>query len=234
MIVENHARSRMARRTRARHSDLALICMGWRRTRRRSIGSGTRTSLCARGGSTSTTKMDPRLPTVPRHRHRWRRGRTMAEVILPCTYGPTNDIATALSGLPHWCEARRDQPLRGVHGCRSHCVYRPIGSHRRERIRSVHRARPRRCSKRSRSDGLPFLPVRCGAIMSPRRPTLATSLPAIAACSVRRYVTFPKILRSIARVNGCLWCQDAFAQTFGFTPGSMRRGRRTPSRAANP
>ena len=107
----------------------------------------------------------------------------MAEVILPCTCGPTNNVVTALSGfLPIGARARRDQPLRGVHGCRGDCVANPIGTIGAKESGPFIGPGRVIIQNVARLDGLPFPPRSdARAIMSPRRPTLTTSLPAIAA-----------------------------------------------------
>ena len=89
------------------------------------IGSGTWTSALRAWRIHEHNEVNPRL-TVRVIDTDGVVVEAMAEVILPCTCGPTNNVVTALSGLsPLVREARRDQPLRGVHGCRGDLRCKP-------------------------------------------------------------------------------------------------------------
>ena len=119
-------------------------------------------------------------------------------------------------------EARRNEPLRGVHGCRGPCVANPIGDHRRARIRSVHRARSRYCA----SVASPMVCPSCQGSMHERsrrhdvRPSRLHCRP-LPHVRRTRCIDIPRrLLWSIARVNLVLMVPRCIRlDHFGFTPG---------------
>lgn len=122
-------------------------------------------------------------------------------------------------------EARRNEPLRSVHGCRGPCVANPIGDHRCARIRSIHRAQPRRCSGIPRSM---VCPSRQGPMHErPCRHDVRYRRHCCRPLSCVRCARCPDVsrrfFRPIARVNLVLMVPRCIRlDHFGFTLASIR------------